>query len=231
MGTTLRQIVFEIGSGIKGNKKFKAVQTGGPSGGVISEQYLDTPIDYESLKELGSMMGSGGMIVMDEDDCMVDVAKFYLQFTVDESCGKCTPCRIGGQQILTILEKITEGKGKKDDLETLKYLGNTEKSASLCGLGQSAPNPVLSTMHYFAEEYSEHIEQQKCRAGKCKDLSSYVIMPEKCIKCGLCARNCPVSCIYGEVKKVPFKIDQEKCIKCGNCYKVCPVKAVARGGK
>lgn len=229
MGTTLRDIVFIVGGGIKGNKKFKAVQTGGPSGGVIPEQYLDTAIDYESLKELGSMMGSGGMIVMDEDDCMVDVAKFYLQFSVDESCGKCTPCRIGSQQILTILEKISEGKGESSDLETLKYLGNTEKTASLCGLGQAAPNPVLSTMHYFAEEYLEHIEQKKCRSGKCKDLFSYVIIPEKCIKCGLCAKNCPVNCIYGEARKVPFKIDQEKCIKCANCYNICPVKAVTKG--
>jgi NADP-reducing hydrogenase subunit HndC len=231
MGTTLRDIVFTIGSGIKNNRKFKAVQTGGPSGGVIPAKFLDTAIDYETLKELGSMMGSGGMIVMDEDDCMLDVSKFYLQFSVDESCGKCTPCRIGTQQILFILEKISEGKGELADIELIKQIGITEKSASLCGLGMAAPNPVLSTLNYFAEEYLEHIEAKKCRAGKCKNLLAYSILADKCIKCGLCAKNCPVNCITGEVRKDAFKIDQGKCIKCGNCFKVCPVKAVTRGSK
>ncbi|OGI26548.1 MAG: NADH dehydrogenase [Candidatus Melainabacteria bacterium RIFOXYA12_FULL_32_12] len=227
MGTTLREIVFDIGQGIRDGKQFKAVQTGGPSGGVIRANYLDTPIDYESLKELGSMMGSGGMIVMDEDDCMVDVSKFYLQFTVDESCGKCTPCRIGGRQILDILEKICSGTGTKDDIEKIKLIGQAEKSASLCGLGQTAPNPVLSTLHYFNDEYMEHIEQKKCRSGKCKKLVTYSVIAEQCIKCGLCARNCPVDCISGEIKKSPFVIDQPRCVKCGNCYSACPVSAVS----
>lgn len=226
MGTTLRDIVFSIGNGIKDGKQFKAVQTGGPSGGVIASQYLDTAIDYESLKALGSMMGSGGMIVMDEDDCMVDVAKFYLQFTVDESCGKCTPCRVGCKQILMLLEKISAGKGTQEDIEKIKTLGTTTIAASLCGLGQSAPNPVLSTLKYFANEYQQHIQEKKCAAGKCKNLLTYTIVSDKCIKCGLCAKNCPVNCISGEIRKTPFVIDQNKCIKCGNCFSVCPVKAV-----
>jgi len=230
MGTTLRDIVFGIGGGIKDGKQFKAVQTGGPSGGVIAAQYLDTAIDYESLKMLGSMMGSGGMIVMDEDDCMVDVAKFYLQFTVDESCGKCTPCRIGCKQILMLLEKITAGKGSCEDIEKIKLLGSTTIAASLCGLGQSAPNPVLSTLKYFAEEYQQHIHEKKCVAGKCKNLLTYSIVENKCIKCGLCAKNCPVNCISGEARKTPFKIDQNKCIKCGNCFAACPVKAITNKG-
>jgi NADP-reducing hydrogenase subunit HndC len=231
MGTTLRDIIFTIGGGIKNKRQFKAVQTGGPSGGVIPAQFLDTAIDYETLKELGSMMGSGGMIVMDEDDCMIDVAKFYLQFSVDESCGKCTPCRIGTKQILFILEKISAGEGEQQDIELLKQIGIVQKSASLCGLGMTAPNPALSTLNYFPEEYQEHINQKQCRAGKCKPLTAFVIIPEKCIKCGLCAKNCPVNCISGEVKQKVFSIDQDKCVKCGNCFKVCPVKAVTRGSK
>ncbi len=227
MGTTIREIIYDIGGGIPNGKKFKAVQMGGPSGGCIPEQYLDTPIDYKSLNELGSMMGSGGMIVVDEDTCMVNFAKFFLQFTKDESCGKCTPCRIGNTKILEILTKITEGKATLEDLDKLEELCNYVKSNSLCGLGQTSPNPVLSTLKYFREEYIEHIVEHKCRAGVCKDLVSYHIDPEKCIGCSACSRQCPVGAISGELKK-PFHIDSEKCIKCGKCFETCRFGAISK---
>jgi NADH:ubiquinone oxidoreductase subunit F (NADH-binding)/(2Fe-2S) ferredoxin len=227
MGTTLRDIIFNIGGGIADGKAFKAVQTGGPSGGVITADYLDTPIDYEHLKELGSIMGSGGMIVMDETDCMVDVAKFYLEFTVEESCGKCAPCRIGGRKLHDILTRISAGQGAMEDLDKMDEIGAAMKRASLCGLGQTAPNPVLSTMNYFRSEYRAHIEDGTCPSGACKDLVSFHILPDKCIGCGLCARRCPVSCISGE-KRQPHEIDQALCIKCGECYAVCKFDAVAR---
>ncbi|URA10475.1 NADH-quinone oxidoreductase subunit NuoF [Thermospira aquatica] len=227
MGTTLREVIFDIGGGIKGGKKFKAVQSGGPSGGVIPAEYLDTPIDYENLQKLGSIMGSGGLIVMDEDDCMIDIAKFYLEFTVDESCGKCSPCRIGGRQMHNILDKISKGKGELEDIEKLKQIGRAMQKASLCGLGQTAPNPVLSTLRYFEHEYRQHIVEKKCTSGSCKELVSYVIDPQKCIGCGLCAMKCPVNCISGEKRK-PHTIDQAKCIKCGNCYTVCKFGAVIK---
>ncbi|WP_418921825.1 NADH-ubiquinone oxidoreductase-F iron-sulfur binding region domain-containing protein [Clostridium ganghwense] len=226
MGTTLREIIYEIGGGIKNGRKFKSVQTGGPSGGCIPEQFLDIPIDYESLSSIGSMMGSGGMIVMDEDNCMVDIAKFYLDFTVEESCGKCTPCRIGNKRLLETLEKITVGKGTKQDLENLKELSETIKDTSLCGLGQTAPNPVLSTMKYFMDEYEAHIYEKRCPAGVCGDLLRYEIT-SSCIGCTKCARQCPVSCISGKVKEKHI-IDQEKCIKCGQCYSACPVGAIIK---
>jgi NADH-quinone oxidoreductase subunit F len=226
MGTTLREIIYDIGGGIKNNRKFKAVQTGGPSGGCITVADLDTPIDYESLGAIGSMMGSGGMIVMDEDNCMVDIAKFYLEFTVEESCGKCTPCRIGTKRLLEILTKITEGKGTEQDLIDLKNLSETIKDTSLCGLGQTAPNPVLSTLKYFYDEYEAHVKHKKCPSGVCKSLLQYTIT-DKCIGCTKCARNCPVSCISGKVKE-KHVIDQEKCIKCGACKSACPVDAIIK---
>ena len=226
MGTTLREIIFEIGGGIKNGKKFKGVQTGGPSGGIITEENLDTPIDFGALTRLGSMMGSGGMIVMDEDDCVVDVAKFYMEFCVDESCGKCSPCRIGTRQMHTILEKISRGNGELEDLQKLKDIGQAMKSASLCALGQSAPNPTLSTLNKFEQEYIDHIVSKKCVAGKCKKLISYEIT-EKCIGCGMCARNCPANCIVGE-KKSRHVIDQNKCLKCGQCEKTCKFGAIIK---
>ncbi|MHB9292876.1 putative NADP-reducing hydrogenase subunit HndC [Hollandina sp. SP2] len=227
MGTTLREIIFEIGGGIKNGKKFKGVQTGGPSGGILTDKVLDTPIDYESLTAMGSMMGSGGMIVMDEDDCVVDVARFYMDFCVDESCGKCSPCRIGTTQILHILEKITKGNGDESDLAKLESIGKAMAKASLCMLGGTAANPTLSTVKNFREEYLEHIHERKCRAGKCKNLIRYEIDPEKCKGCGKCAKNCPADCITGEKKK-PYTIEQSKCLKCGECFKNCKFDAVLR---
>ncbi|EJO5348554.1 NADH-quinone oxidoreductase subunit NuoF [Clostridium botulinum] len=226
MGTTLREIIYDIGGGIKNDKKFKAVQTGGPSGGCIPASLLDIPIDYESLTSIGSMMGSGGMIVMDEDNCMVDIAKFYLEFTVDESCGKCTPCRIGNKRLLETLIKITNGKGVEEDLNKLDELSHIIKDTSLCGLGQTAPNPVLSTMKYFIDEYEAHVKEKSCPAGACKNLLHYEIT-DKCIGCTKCSRGCPVSCIIGKVKEKHF-IKQDKCIKCGNCYSACPVGAIIK---
>lgn len=226
MGTTIREIIYDIGGGIPNGKRFKAVQMGGPSGGCIPAEYLDTPIDYKSLTELGSMMGSGGMIVVDEDSCMVDLAKFFLQFTCDESCGKCTPCRIGNRRILEILTKITDGEATKEDLEKLEELCDYVKSNSLCGLGQTSPNPVLSTLRYFKDEYIEHIKEHKCRAGVCKTLTHYNIT-DKCIGCSSCARQCPVGAITGEIKK-KFSIDQSKCIKCGKCYEICRFGAIVK---
>ncbi len=228
MGITLREIIYEIGGGIKDGKEFKAVQTGGPSGGCITKDQLDVKIDYESLNAVGSMMGSGGMIVMDEDNCMVDIAKFYLEFTCEESCGKCTPCRIGNTRLHEMLTKISEGKGKMEDIESMRNLAQTIKDTSLCGLGQTAPNPVLSTLKYFEDEYIAHIVDKTCPAGSCQSLLKYVISEEKCIGCTKCAKVCPVSCISGKVKEVHV-IDQDKCIKCGACYDACPVNAITKG--
>jgi len=227
MGTTLREIIFDIGGGIRNGRKFKGVQTGGPSGGIIVEKDLDTPISYESLVALGSMMGSGGMIVMDEDDCVVDVSKFYMTFCVDESCGKCAPCRIGTNQMRAILDKISRGKGEEADLDKLERIGKAMTKASLCMLGGSAANPTMGTIRHFRDEYMEHITEHKCRAGKCKDLVVYEIDPAKCIGCGLCARRCPVPCITGE-KKQPHVIDKARCIKCGECFKACKFGAVSK---
>lgn len=227
MGTTLRQILFEIGGGIPGGKKFKAAQTGGPSGGCIPAEHLDTPIDYENLKAIGSMMGSGGLIVMDEDNCMVDVARFFLEFTVDESCGKCTPCRIGTRRLLEMLNKITEGNGTLEDLDKMEELCHYIMNNALCGLGQTAPNPVLSTLKYFKDEYMAHVVDKRCPAGVCKKLLQYVIDPAKCTGCTLCARKCPVSCIAGKVKE-PHVIDQSKCIKCGACMDNCKFGAISK---
>ncbi len=227
MGTTLREVIYDIGGGCPNGKKFKAVQTGGPSGGCLTEAFLDTPIEYETLMAAGSMMGSGGMIVMDEDNCMVDIARFFLEFTVDESCGKCTPCRVGTKRMLTILEKITSGKGNLEDLDELESLANSVKDSSLCGLGQTAPNPVLATLKNFRDEYVAHVVDKKCPAKQCKALLTYEIDKEKCTGCTLCARKCPVHCIEGTVKN-PHVINQELCIKCGNCYSVCRFGAVEK---
>ncbi|MGD2034121.1 MAG: NADH-quinone oxidoreductase subunit NuoF [Bacteroidales bacterium] len=225
MGITLREVIFEIGGGIKEGKKFKAVQTGGPSGGCLTEKDLDTPIDYDNLIAAGSMMGSGGMIVMDEDDCMVDVAKFFLDFTVEESCGKCSPCRIGNKRLHEILDKITKGNGTKEDISQLVNLGNVIKDTSLCGLGQSSPNPVLSTLNNFMHEYEAHIIDKKCPSGVCKALMVYEIVEENCVGCTACARACPVSAISGERKEI-HTIDQSLCIKCGACMDRCKFNAV-----
>ncbi|MCL3780439.1 NADH-quinone oxidoreductase subunit NuoF [Prolixibacteraceae bacterium JC049] len=225
MGTTLREVIFDIGGGIKDGKKFKAVQTGGPSGGCLTEEHLDTPIDFDNLLSVGSMMGSGGMIVMDEDDCMVSVAKFYLEFTLDESCGKCTPCRIGNKRLYEILDKITQGKGTKEDLDRLRMLGNVIKDTSLCGLGQTSPNPILSTLDNFYDEYLAHVEDGRCPAGQCKALLQYKIIDDKCTGCTLCFRQCPVAAISGE-RKSPHFIDQSLCIKCGVCYEKCKFDAI-----
>ena len=225
MGTTLREIIFDIGGGIRGGHEFKAAQTGGPSGGIIPPQFLDTPIDYENLAKIGSIMGSGGLIVMDETDCVVDIAKFYLDFTVDESCGKCSPCRIGGRKLLNYLNKITDGRGVEDDIKQLEAISDAMCKASLCGLGQTAANPVKSTLRYFMDEYMAHIKDKKCPAGKCSKLISYVIEAEKCKGCTLCARKCPVNAITGTVKN-PHVIDQSKCIKCGQCIASCKFGAI-----
>ncbi len=225
MGTTLREVIFDIGGGIKDGKKFKAVQTGGPSGGCLTDKHLDIPIDYDNLLASGSMMGSGGMIVMDEDDCMVSMAKFYLDFTVEESCGKCAPCRIGNKRLYEMLDKITEGKGSEEDLSHLRNLSNVIKDTSLCGLGQTSPNPVLSTMENFWDEYKAHVKEDKCPAGQCKALMKYIIDAEKCIGCTLCSRVCPVDAITGD-KKVAHVIGQETCIKCGACYEKCKFGAI-----
>ena len=225
MGTTLREIIFDIGGGIPNGREFKAAQTGGPSGGCIPAEHLDVPIDYESLGAIGSMIGSGGLIVMDETKCMVNLAKFYLGFTVDESCGKCNPCRIGTKRMLEILDKITEGEGTLEDIDKLEELAETVKIASVCGLGQTAPNPVFSTLKYFRNEYIEHIENKNCPAGECRALAHIQIIPELCKGCGLCKRNCPVEAISGEIKQ-PHVIDEEKCIKCGLCRTKCPFKAI-----
>ncbi len=227
MGTTLREVIEEIGGGIPNGKKFKAAQTGGPSGGCIPATHIDTPIDYDNLISIGSMMGSGGLIVMDEDNCMVDIARFFLDFTVDESCGKCVPCRVGTKRLLEILDRIISGNGEMEDIERLEELAAHIKSASLCGLGQTAPNPVLSTLRYFREEYEAHIVNKKCPAAVCKKLMQYIISAEKCIGCTKCARVCPVGCISGSVKK-PHFIDQSKCIKCGACMSNCKFGAITR---
>ncbi|MCL2271638.1 MAG: NADH-quinone oxidoreductase subunit NuoF [Treponema sp.] len=235
MGATLRDIVFDIGGGIKGGKKFKGVQTGGPSGGILTEKSLDVPIDFESLMANGSMMGSGGMIVMDEDDCVVDVSRFYMEFCVEESCGKCSPCRIGTTQILKLLEKIAEGRGDDEDLKKLEDIGNAMTRASLCMLGCTAANPVMSTIKNFKDEYIEHIHDKKCRSGKCKKLISFKIDSPKCIGCGVCAKKCPSNCIkpedaskYPDKKKPPLFIDQAECVKCGECQKACKFNAVIK---
>ena len=226
MGTTLREVIFDIGGGIKNGKKFKAVQTGGPSGGCLTEKHLDTPIDYDNLLASGSMMGSGGMIVMDEDDCMVSVAKFYLEFTVEESCGKCTPCRIGNKRLLEILNRITKGKGTEEDLTELKNLAGVIRDSSLCALGQTAPNPVLSTMDNFWDEYVAHVRDKSCPAHQCRDLMSYVIDPKVCKGCSLCSRVCPTNAISGVLKQ-PYSIDQTVCIKCGTCMDKCKFGAIS----
>ena len=225
MGTTLREVIEEIGGGIPGGKKFKAAQTGGPSGGCIPYEHFDIPIDYDNLISIGSMMGSGGLIVMDEDDCMVDIAKFFLEFTVEESCGKCTPCRIGTKRMLEILDKITKGTAAMEDLDKLEELCYYVKENALCGLGQTAPNPVLSTLRYFRDEYEAHIKEKRCPAGVCKALLSYHIDRDKCKGCTLCARNCPADAIIGSVKN-PHFIDTDKCIKCGTCIEKCKFGAI-----
>lgn len=225
MGTTLREVIYDIGGGIKGGKKFKAVQTGGPSGGMLTTDFLDTPIDYDNLISAGSMMGSGGMIVMDEDDCMVAIAKFYLEFTLEESCGKCSPCRIGNKRLFEILERITEGKGEEGDIHKLRILSEVIKDTSLCGLGQTSPNPVLSSLSHFMDEYEAHIKDGRCPAGQCKALLKYEVVEDKCTGCTLCFRNCPVGAITGERRSVHY-IDQSLCIKCGVCFEKCKFDAI-----
>jgi NADH:ubiquinone oxidoreductase subunit F (NADH-binding) len=227
MGIPLREIIYDIGGGIEGDKAFKAVQTGGPSGGCIPASLLDTPVDYESLARVGSIVGSGGMVVLDETDCMVNVAKFFLEFTQAESCGKCVPCRIGTKRLLEILTRITKGEGREGDIKVLEELSRDVKSASLCGLGQTAPNPILSTLNYFKEEYVTHIKDKKCPAGVCKDLLTYSVLAEFCKGCGACLRVCPAGAVTGEKKK-PHMIDSAVCIKCGACFDVCKFKAVRK---
>ncbi|MBM4149989.1 MAG: 4Fe-4S dicluster domain-containing protein, partial [Lentisphaerae bacterium] len=227
MGTTLRQVVYGVGGGIKDGRQFKAVQTGGPAGGCLPASALDTPIDYETLARAGSIMGSGGMIVMDERSCMVDVARFFLEFTQDESCGKCTPCREGTKRMLEILTRITGGDGKEGDVEKLLRLAETVKLTSLCGLGQAAPNPVISTITHFRAEYDAHIRERRCPSGACRKLIRYEIIEAKCVGCGACKRNCPVQCISGQAKK-PHVIEQDRCVRCGKCFEVCRFDAVKR---
>jgi NADH-quinone oxidoreductase subunit F len=226
MGTTLQEIIHDIGGGIPEGKRFKAVQTGGPSGGCLPASLLELPVDYESLTQAGSIMGSGGMVVMDEDTCMADIARYFLSFTRSESCGKCVPCRLGTKQMLAILEDVISGKGKPGDLELLEDLARSIKVSSLCGLGQTAPNPVMTTLHYFRDEYEEHISEQRCRAAVCKELITYSIIDEKCPGCGLCVRECPVDAITFKGKKKPVIIDETKCTGCGACYKICRLGAV-----
>jgi NADH-quinone oxidoreductase subunit F len=227
MGITIREIIFDLGGGIINEKKFKAAQIGGPSGGCLTEAHLDTPVDYESLTAAGAIMGSGGLVIMDEDTCMVDVAKFFLEFTQRESCGKCVPCREGTKQMLLTLERITRGEGTMEDLEKLEELALMVKESSLCGLGQTAPNPVLTTLRYFRHEYEAHIRDKQCPAKACSALIQYLVNPDLCRKCGLCAKNCPVKCISGD-RQTPYVIDQSKCIKCGTCLEVCPFKAIRK---
>jgi NADH:ubiquinone oxidoreductase subunit F (NADH-binding)/(2Fe-2S) ferredoxin/NAD-dependent dihydropyrimidine dehydrogenase PreA subunit len=227
MGTTMREVIFEIGGGIPNGKKYKAAQTGGPSGGCIPMEHIDVPIDYDNLIALGSMMGSGGLIVMDEDNCMVDIARFFLDFTVDESCGKCTPCREGTKRMLEILDRIVEGKGKDGDIERLESLANNIKNSALCGLGQTAPNPVLSTLKYFRDEYEAHINEKRCPAGVCQGLAKYTIIADKCKGCGICAKQCPVTAISGKAK-TPYLIANDKCAKCGICLEKCPFGAIIK---
>ena len=225
MGTTLRQIIFDIGGGIRGGKKFKAAQIGGPSGGCLTEEHLDLPMDYDSLRSVGAMVGSGGLVVMAEDTCIVEVARFFMNFTQHESCGKCVPCREGTKNMLKILERIVKGNGTMEDLDTLEELAHAVNDGSLCGLGKTAPNPVLSTLKYFRDEYISHIKDKKCPAGVCTALKTYTINPDLCRGCSKCARNCPAEAIHGELKS-PYKIDQSKCIKCGACVSGCPFKAI-----
>ncbi len=227
MGITIREIIFDLGGGIINDKKFKAAQIGGPSGGCLTEAHLDTPVDYESLTAAGAIMGSGGLVIMDEETCMVDVAKFFLEFTQRESCGKCVPCREGTKQMLLTLERITRGEGTMEDLDKLEELALMVKKSSLCGLGQTAPNPVLTTLRYFRDEYEAHIKEKQCPAKACSALIQYLVNPDLCRKCGLCAKNCPVNCISGD-RQTPYVIDQPKCIKCGTCLEVCPFKAIRK---
>jgi NADH-quinone oxidoreductase subunit F/NAD(P)H dehydrogenase (quinone)/NADP-reducing hydrogenase subunit HndC len=225
MGTTLRTIIYDIGGGVPGKKKFKAVQLGGPSGGCVPEQYLDTPVDYEAIAKVGAIMGSGGAIVMDENTCMVDMARFFMDFVQDESCGKCTPCREGTRRLLQLLEKLCEGKGEPGDLEIMEELSYTIKDTALCGLGQTGPNPVLSTLRYFRDEYEAHIYEKRCPAKRCVALLRFEVEPDICTKCGLCFRSCPVDAIVWKKKEVAF-IDKEKCIKCMTCFEKCKFGAI-----